>query len=148
MDAKVQGDPWPLPTFAFVVDIPGVASGLRFLEISGLQAESDVIEYRKGNSVAFAPVKMPGMHQHGRVTLKRGIFAKTNPLFAWTEQVLTGSDARAMVAITLLDEHGATAMTWTLGNAWPTMLQTTGHGNDVAVEVMELAHDGVSIANG
>ena len=42
-------------------------------------------------------------------------------------------------------------MTWTLTNAWPTKITATdlkSDANEVAIETLELAHEGLTIANG
>ena len=42
-------------------------------------------------------------------------------------------------------------MSWTLSNAWPTKITGTdlkSDANEVAVETIELAHEGLTIANG
>ncbi len=57
---------------------------------------------------------------------------------------------RETVVIKLLDETGAPTMTWTLTNAWPTKITGTdlkSEANEVAVETLELAHEGLTIAN-
>ncbi len=41
-------------------------------------------------------------------------------------------------------------MTWTLTNAWPIKVTSTdlkSDGNEVAVETIELAHEGLTISN-
>ncbi len=58
---------------------------------------------------------------------------------------------RETVTIQLLDETGSPTMTWTLANAWPTKITGTdmkSDGNEVAVEMLELAHEGFTIRNG
>ena len=50
---------WPLPKFYFRVTWDTTA--LNFQEVSGLDADSQPIEYRAGNSPVFSRVKMPGM---------------------------------------------------------------------------------------
>jgi phage tail-like protein len=55
------------------------------------------------------------------------------------------------VVISLLDEAGKPTMVWTLSNAWPTKITGTdlkSDGNEVAVETIEIAHEGLTIANG
>ena len=57
---------------------------------------------------------------------------------------------RETVVIKLLDESGSPTMTWTLTNAWPTKITGTdlkSEANEVAVETLELAHEGLTIAN-
>jgi len=55
------------------------------------------------------------------------------------------------VTISLLDEEGKPTMVWTLANAWPTKVSGTdlkSEGNEVAVETIEIAHEGLTISNG
>ena len=57
---------------------------------------------------------------------------------------------RKTVTISLLDESGAPTMVWTLNNAWPTKITGTdmkSDGNEVAVETIEVAHEGLKIEN-
>jgi len=54
------------------------------------------------------------------------------------------------VTISLLDEAGAATMVWTLTNAWPAKITGTdlkSDGNEVAIESIEIAHEGLTIAN-
>ena len=50
-----------------------------------------------------------------------------------------------------LDEEGNDTMVWTLTNAWPTKISSTdlkSEGNEVAIESIEIVHEGLTIANG
>ena len=69
-----QGTPWPLPKFKFSVDWGNIQSDIAFQEVSGLEAETQIIEYRGSNSPEYSTVKMPGIAKYGNVTMKRGIF--------------------------------------------------------------------------
>ena len=140
---------WPLPKFHFSVDI-GDQKDLAFQEVSGLDTETQVIEYRAGNSKQFSTVKMPGISKTGNVTLKKGIFVKDNKFWAWYSQITMNTIKRVPVIIKLLDEKGNPTMVWTLQNAWPTKITGTdlkADGNEVAVETLEIAHEGLTIAN-
>lgn len=150
MAGEKQDEVWPLPKFYFAVDITDVGDGLPFQEVSGLDTEAQPIEYRAGNSKSWSPVKMPGLHKTGNVTLKKGIFAKDNKFWKWYEQIKLNTIKRATVTIKLLDEGGNPTMVWTLANAWPTKITGTdlkSEGNEVAVESIELAHEGLKIEN-
>ena len=139
---------WPLPKFHFSVSIDGTV--MPFQEVSGLDTETQVIEYRAGNSKTFSTIKMPGIKKFGNVTLKKGVFAKDNALFDWYAKIEMNLIKRAAVVISLLDQGGNTTMVWTLNNAWPTKITGTdlkADGNEVAVETLELAHEGLTIAN-
>lgn len=151
MAGDKQDANWPLPKFYFEVDITDVGTKLPFQEVSGLDTETQIIEYRAGNSPTFSTIKMPGIAKVGNVTLKKGIFAKDNKFFDWQKNIKMNTIKRATVTIKLLDESGAPTMTWTLANAWPTKITGTdlkADGNEVAVESIEIAHEGLTIANG
>ena len=138
---------WPLPKFYFSVSIDGKV--MPFQEVYGLDTETQIIEYRAGNSKQFSTIKMPGIRKTGNVTLKKGVFAKDNALYDWYKDIKMNLIKRAAVTISLLDESGAPTMVWTLVNAWPTKITGTdwkADGNEVAVETLELAYEGLVIA--
>ncbi|WP_425100727.1 phage tail protein [Tropicibacter sp. S64] len=148
-DGGTQGAAWPLPKFHFRVSIPDVGD-VSFQEITGLDSDVPVIEYRAGNSKSFQTVKMPGIAKYGTVVMKKGIFTKDNSFWAWFEEVKMNLTGRRAVTIELLDETGKPTMVWTLTNAWPTKISGTdlkSDGNEVAVETVEFAHEGLTIAN-
>ena len=49
MAGEKQDSVWPLPVFYFKVEI-GSLGEIAFKEVSGMDAEAQVIEYRHGNS--------------------------------------------------------------------------------------------------
>lgn len=149
-DGSAQGSTWPLPKFYFSVDIADVGTDLAFQEVTGLDAEAQIIEYRAGNSKAFSTVKMPGIVKSGNVTLKKGVFVKDNKFWNWFSERKLNLIKRRAITIKLLDQDANPTMTWTLTNAWPTKITSTdlkSDGNEVAVESIEIAHEGVTIAN-
>lgn len=146
MAGQAEVPTWPLPKFRFSVNIDG--SLMSFQEVSGLDTETQVIEYRAGDSKTFSTTKLPGIRKFGNVTLKRGVFAKDSALFDWYTRIKINVIQRSTVTITLLDESGAPAMAWTLSNAWPTKVTGThlkSDGNELAVDTLELAHEGLVI---
>ena len=148
-DGSAQSqDLWPLPKFYFEVDGLGGGIGNYFHEVSGLDTETQVIEYRHGDSKAFSPIKMPGLKKVGNVTLKKGVFVKDNKFWAWYETIKMNTVKRETVVIKLLDEAARTTMTWTLTNAWPTKITGTdlkADGNEAAIETIELAYETLTI---
>jgi phage tail-like protein len=138
---------WPLPKFYFSVDI-GDQRNLSFQEVSGLDSEAQVIEYRAGDNKQFSTVKMPGVQKVGNVTLKKGVFAKDSTFFDWYSQIRINSIKRMTMVIRLLDENGNCTMEWTLLNAWPTKITGTdlkSDGNEVAVDTIEIAYESVTV---
>lgn len=149
MAGKEQDKVWPLPKFYFQVKIGN--DEIAFQEVSGLDMEAQVIEYRHGNSPEFSTIKMPGLKKSGNVTLKKRVFVGDNFLYTWFTEVKLNTVERKSVVISLLDELNNPTMVWTLKNAWPTKITGTdlkSDGNEVAVETLELAHEGIEIANG
>ncbi|GEN77687.1 phage tail protein [Chryseobacterium hagamense] len=137
---------YPLVKFAFEVDWGGTKVG--FQEVSGLNIETDVIEYRHGASPDFSKIKMPGMQKFSPVVLKRGIFRADNEFYAWFKTMQANTVERRSITISLLDENGEPAVTWKVKNAFPVKLQSTdlkAEGNEVAIETLELAHEGLTI---
>lgn len=139
---------WPLPKFHFQVKWDSVV--MSFQEVSGLDVEAQPIEYRHGDSPEFSTIKMPGIKKSGNVTMKKGVFKSDNKFWDWFNQIKMNTIKRVPVTISLLDETGAPTMVWTLTNAWPTKIQATdmkSDGNEVAVESIEIAHEGIVIIN-
>jgi phage tail-like protein len=145
---KQQPSTWPLVKFTFNVRIGN--TDILFQEVTGLNAETQVIEYRGGNSKTFASIKMPGIQKFSNITLKKGIFKDDKALWDMYNQVKMNTFTRQPVTISLLDENNAVAMSWTLTNAFPTKITVTdmkADANEAAVESLELAHEGLSIVN-
>lgn len=140
---------WPLPKFYFQVKWD--SNVMSFQEVSGLDVQAEEIKYRHGDSKDFSPIKMPGLKKYGNVTMKKGVFKADNKFWDWFNQIKMNTIKRVPVTISLLDEAGAPTMVWTLQNAWPTKVTGTdlkAEGNEVAVETIELVHEGLTIANG
>lgn len=140
---------WPLPKFHFQVKWD--SNVMSFQEVTGLEVQSEEIKYRHGDSPEFSPIKMPGMKKVGNVTMKKGIFKADNKFWDWFNEIKMNTIKRVPVTISLLDETGAPTMVWTLANAWPTKVSGTdlkSEGNEVAVESIEIVHEGLTIANG
>lgn len=140
---------WPLPAFYFQVKIAG--QEVSFREVSGLDMEAQVIEYRHGNSPEFTGTKMPGIRKSGHVTLKKGVFKADSALWAWFNQVKLDKVEPEDIVISLLDEGRNPVMAWTLRNAWPSKI--TGidlYANDfeITIEALEIAHEGITVKNG
>ncbi|HNW49656.1 MAG TPA: phage tail protein [Prolixibacteraceae bacterium] len=139
---------WPLPKFHFQVEWD--SEKVSFQEVSGLDIEAQPIEYRHGDSPQFSTIKMPGIQKSGNVTMKKGVFKSDNKFFAWFAEIQMNTIKRKTVTIKLLDEKHNPTMTWTLTNAWPTKITSTdlkSDGNEVAVESIEIAHEGIKIEN-
>jgi len=131
----VPGNQDPYKSFNFVVEIEGVAVA-DFSEVSGLSSETTVIEYRTG-AMRGSTRKLPGLTKYSNITLKRGITSGTE-LWEWRQHVVDGEGDR-----------GQELLRWNLVNAWPCKWQGPSFdakGNEVAIETLELAIEGLSLA--
>jgi len=139
---------YPLVKFHFQVDWGGTKIG--FTEVSGLDVETEVVEYREGASKEYSKIKMPGMQKFSNITLKRGTFKSDNEYFQWWNTVKLNTIERRDVTISLLNEEHTPVVVWKVKNAWPTKIQSTdlkADGNEVAIESLELVHEGLTIQN-
>jgi phage tail-like protein len=138
---------YPVPAFHFTVDWGSERVG--FTEITGLTQEAQVIEYRDGDFKEFSTVKFPGLRKFNNVTLKRGILPNDTEYFAWLTTVEKLSNvSRRDLTVKLLNDKHEPVMAWKLTRAFPVKVEgpaLKATGNEVAVESIELAHEGLSV---
>jgi phage tail-like protein len=135
----------PLLSYNFLVEIDGITRA-GFREASGLDSSQDPVEYREGTD-AFTSRKLPGMVKYSNISLKWGMTDDLEML-EWRQKTVDGKVERRNGSIVLLDSTGAEKVRWNFRDAWPT--KWTGPsfnatGNEVAIETLELAHEGLSL---
>ncbi|WP_027666487.1 phage tail protein [Rhizobium leguminosarum] len=141
----------PYSAFNFLVEIDGVfpdgkAVVAGFSEVSGLESDSDVIEYRNGNE-DVTKRKLPGLNKFANITLKRG-FTKSADLWKWRKSVTDGKVQRLSGAVVLLDETRAPALRYNFRGGWPS--KWTGPAlhagtSEVAIETLEIACEAIEL---
>ena len=134
----------PYRNFRFRLEIDGLDAG-SFSEVSGFDATMDVVEYRAGDDPAITPTKLPGLIKYGNITLKWGS-SETMVLYDWLIDITEGTIEKKTVTLTALDEEGSPAASWRCINAWPvkyTAPDFNGTSSEVAIETIELAHEGL-----
>ena len=136
----------PYKNFRFLVEIDGIVQA-GFSEASIPDSTQEPIEYREGNQTPTVR-KLPGLIKYGNLTLKWGI-TDSLALYDWRKMVEQGQtkDARRSIAVILMDEEGNAASRWEFFEAWPSKYDAPdldGKGNDVAVETLEIVHEGMS----
>jgi phage tail-like protein len=136
----------PYRQFNFRLEVDGLQLA-NFSEVSLGAAVTEVVEYREGGDKSAAR-KLPGMTKFSNVTLKRGITSSLE-LYQWHRMVAEGrtTDARRNVAVILSDETGNDVARFTLRNAWPVKYEApsfNASGNEVAMEIIEIAHEGLT----
>lgn len=136
----------PYGNYNFVVDLGG-GDEAGFSEVDLPGGAIEVIEYREGSDRVSSARKLPGRVSYPNVVLRRGIAGRLE-LFEWWRAVRDGQPDRRTVTITLLDEQRQPVQAWRLRNAWPAKLEgptLNAQGNEVAIETLELAHEGFEV---
>jgi phage tail-like protein len=136
----------PFRASNFLVEIDGITRA-GFRECSGLDSSQDPIDYREGIDPLHVR-KLPGLVKYSNISLKRGI-TDDSELWNWRKTVMDGNIQRKNGSIILLDDTGAEKARWNFVNGWPT--KWTGPtfnatGNEVAIETMDIVHEGVEKA--
>lgn len=138
---------YPLPKFHFQADWGGAK--ISFMEVTGLTSEVEVMEYRHSDSKEFSKIKMPGLRKYGNITLKRGKFQGDFDFDAWLGEIANERVGnRRDVTIKLLDEKHNPVAAWSITRAFPVKVTAPDFKSDenaIAVESIELAHEGLKL---
>ena len=143
-DAKKdqQGSIWPLPKFYFSLQL-GDGIEAKFQEVNGLQTEVEPSEFRH-----LDHPKISGVFKSTDVTLRRGVVARDSDLWNWLKEVNANTPKRRTVTVSLNEATGKRPRVWRLKNAWPKKIAVNdfkAEGNEVAIETLELAHEGIDL---
>ncbi|HEX9671577.1 MAG TPA: phage tail protein [Thermoanaerobaculia bacterium] len=138
----------PYGNYNFLVEIDGIARAA-FQEASGFDSSIDVVEHREGGENTTLR-KLPAMTKYSNITLKWGT-TDDRELYDWHRQWVTGDPAakRKNGSVVLLDRAGQEKARWNFVRAWPakwTGPSFNAEGNDVSIETLELAHEGLARA--
>jgi phage tail-like protein len=149
MPPTFRNDPYGCYNFEVVVtgisDDGKVVKG-SFSEVSGLEIEMSVIEYRNG-SEDITVRKLPGLKKFTNITLKRGITGDLT-FWNWIVTAMNGLVQRADMSIILLDENRNPVLRWSFRRAWPCKWEgpmLNAKNNEVAIETLEICHEGMAI---
>lgn len=134
----------PYRQFRFRVEIDGITQA-GFSECTFGDTTTDPVEYREGDELPIMR-KLSGLTKFGNITLKWGI-TDSMDIYNWRQQIIdTGAEgARKNMSIILIDEAGADKARWDVVRAWPSKYDPpdfSGKGNEVAIETLEIVHEG------
>ena len=118
--------------------------------MTGLNVETDVVEYRDGASPEFHKIKMPGLQKFPNITLKRGTFSGDGDFFSWWNTVALNTIERRDLTISLLNEQHEPTVVWKIKQAFPIKVMSgdlKSDDNGVLIESIELVHEGLVIQN-
>lgn len=142
---RTEGKDDPYLGFKFRVELGGLSVG-GFTEVSGLQVEIEVHDYREGGVNEYIH-KLAGPARYpANLTLKRGLMDAAT-LWNWQQEIVQGRVKRQNGSIILQDSAGRDRWRWNFKDAYP----MRWHGPDlkagaaeVAVETLELVHRGLT----
>jgi len=128
----------------FVVNVSGDISDLGdWQKCEGLTVEYDIFEYKEGGENGYTH-RLPGRAKYQNVKLTRPINPASKTVAAWVAKMIT-EPKRVTAMIKVLDAAGNLVVQWNLIDVFPARwtgptLDVTQ--NQVAMEVLELAHNG------
>jgi phage tail-like protein len=139
----------PFRSFNFRVEIDGLTVG-SFSECSGLTADGDPVDYREGTDMHNYVRKLVGLRKFSNLTLKRG-YTTNDELWRWYTNILNGIPDRRNGSIILMNEAREDVMRWNFENGWVNKIEgpsLKASGNEVAMESVDLVHEGISFEIG
>jgi len=135
----------PFRGFNFRVEIDGLPVAA-FSEVSGLTAEGDAVDYREGTDPINNVRKLVGLRKYANLMFKRG-YSPNTTLWDWYKRIADGEPDRRNGSVVLKNEAHRDVMRWNFDNAWINKIEGPGlnaANNEVAIENMELCHEGLS----
>ncbi len=136
----------PFFAYNFLAEVNGLVVG-GFSEVSGLQAEVEVQDYREGGLNDYVHKLIGPTRYPSNLILKHGLTDR-NELWEWYQQVLQGIIDRRNLSIILLDNAGDERRRWNFLKAYPMRWQgpqLRAAGNEIAVQSLELVHRGLDL---
>ena len=135
----------PFTRYNFVVEIEGLVAG-GFQEVTGLQSEIELQDYREGGLNEYMHRRAGPVKYANNLVLRRGI-TDVKTLWNWYCNTTQGRIRRRNLSILLLDTAGQEKIRWNFAQAYPVKWagpELRANAAEVAVETLELAHNGIS----
>jgi phage tail-like protein len=129
----------------FVVQL-GTGAQTPVTIVSGLEADTPVVLANEGASLA-SDEKEPGQPSYPNLVLTRPL-TRDLTLWQWMQSSLTGAVAKRDISVTLLDSQHNPVIQWAFRNAFPVRWAgpaLNALSNDIAMETLELAHEGLTV---
>jgi len=129
----------------FAVEIEGLVAG-GFQEVSGLESEIEVSEYREGGVNLFVHKLAGPVRYTSNLVFKHGM-TDSKTLWDWYWDVMHGTISRKNLSVLLLDSAGDEKYRWNFENAYPVKWVGTDFNatvSEVAIETIEFAHRGLT----
>ncbi len=138
-------DPYISARFAVEFDGKIVAG---FSEVTGLQVEIDVEEYREGGLNGYIHRFAGKARYPARLVLKHGFF-DSREMWKWQNGIIEGNMQRKNVSIVLHNDQGDEKARWNIKKAYPVKWSGPdfrAQAAEIALETLELVHNGFTRA--
>ena len=141
----------PLPVFCFHVVLEGITDDpLFFKSVSGLRYETEVVPVREGgqNMTTF---QLVGATKWSNIVLKQG-FTQGSALLNWRKEWTSPRGGKRVTGtITQLDTALQKKSAWKFTRGWPVKWEISefdASKNELSIETIEIAHEGLTHGNG
>ena len=131
----------PFRGFKFRIEVGGITRA-GFREASVAQHPIESLQ----DPAKLAALKLPSLKRV--ITLRRGVTDDAE-LWAWRKKTVEGTVERKDGSIVLVDDTGKEKVRWNFVKGWPTKWtgpSVNAAGNEVAIETLEIAHEGLEKA--
>jgi len=138
-------DPYRGFNFRLILDNTVVAA---FRECDGLTLDPDSADNSEEPAIPPSPPRLVGLRKYTNITLKRG-YVPDMDLWNWYQNLINGTASRRNGSIILEGEENTDVLRWNFVNGWISKWEgpaATPPGNDVAIESIEISHEGVVLA--
>ena len=113
--AEASADDPAIESYRFVVEVEGETVGA-FRGVSGLDSETEVIEYQDGTDKTLR--KRPGRLKYSNIVLKKGYLTETK-LRVWWEEIQRGEFVPKNGTIPIFDRAGDAVDQYNFYEGWP-----------------------------
>ncbi len=145
--APARNDDVRLSSFQVVITFDRMAPAY-FRSVSGLSVEIDVVEFREGDNGVIR--KLPGRAKYPNIVLKQPFTGSASELLKWTLRIAAGTPEPKKGTIVLYDQKQQVVATYTITSAWPVKWEGPdfdASSNEVALETIEIAHEGLRLTD-
>lgn len=144
----------PYGNFYFALEIKddgGTTEVAHFVECSGLKSTTDVFEIEEGG-LNGRTHKRVGQSRWDNIVLRYATNTSTY-LLEWRDKFLQDQFENRLKfsgSVALMNNHGDVLRRWHFTNAWPVSWEgpsLASGGSELAIETLEIAHDGLTVSN-
>ena len=135
---------WPVAKHYYVLSMDGME--IAFQEVTGLDQEIELIEFRDGDSRTYSNKKQPALNGPTDVVCKKGTYQGDNRLAEFFQAMVKDkaryrNQARLDMSVQLLDEMGNPVITWQIQDGFPLKYE----GSDLKSDASEIAIETLTI---